>query len=145
MRSSPALSRRCKPRQARGFPIVIAAVNFDPIAHGYVKSLSRPGGNVTGVVLRQTELAEKQVELLTQAFPERKATGDAMGRHLGRSVQRGGAPSQGARADVISIKFEKPPYDIAAAFRRMTEGGAQMLLTLSSPFLGPAQPRPSST
>ena len=50
-------------------PIVILAINYDPIEHGYVKSLSRPGGLVTGVVMRQTELAEKQVELLTQVVP----------------------------------------------------------------------------
>jgi putative ABC transport system substrate-binding protein len=52
-------------------PIVIAAFNYDPIARGYVKSLAHPSGNITGVFLRQPELAEKQVELLTQAFPDR--------------------------------------------------------------------------
>src|SRR5207237_802926 len=51
-------------------PIVIVGINYDPIARGYVKSLAQPGGQVTGVFLRQTELAEKQVELLTQAFPD---------------------------------------------------------------------------
>ena len=47
-------------------PIVFWANNFDPIERGYVKSLVRPGGNLTGVFTRQPELAEKQVELLTQ-------------------------------------------------------------------------------
>ena len=32
----------------RAIPIVLIAVNFDPIAHGYVNSLARPGGNITG-------------------------------------------------------------------------------------------------
>src|SRR5262245_60909550 len=50
-------------------PIVLIAVNFDPIARGYVASLARPGGNITGVVFQQLELAQKQVELLTHAFP----------------------------------------------------------------------------
>src|SRR5262245_11530153 len=53
----------------RAIPIVLIAVNFDPIARGYVNSLARPGGNITGVVFQQLELAEKQVELLTQTFP----------------------------------------------------------------------------
>jgi putative ABC transport system substrate-binding protein len=56
---------------SRTIPIVMLAINFDPIARGYVKSLARHGGNITGVVSLQTELAAKQVELLTQAFPER--------------------------------------------------------------------------
>src|SRR5215831_3671515 len=45
----------------RAIPIVLIAVNFDPIARGYVNSLARPGGNITGVVFQQLELAEKQV------------------------------------------------------------------------------------
>jgi len=42
---------------SRTIPIVMLAINFDPIARGYVKSLARPGGNITGVVSLQTELA----------------------------------------------------------------------------------------
>ena len=58
-------------RAIRSIPIVFVANNYDPIARGYVSSLARPGGNATGVFLRQTELAEKQVELLTEALPGR--------------------------------------------------------------------------
>ena len=56
---------------SRTIPIVMWAINFDPIARGYVKSLAQPGGNITGIVSLQTELAAKQVELLTQALPDR--------------------------------------------------------------------------
>src|SRR5262245_50284896 len=56
----------------RTIPIIFVANNYDPIARGYVQSLAKPGGNVTGVFLRQTELAEKQVELLTHAFADRR-------------------------------------------------------------------------
>ena len=50
-------------------PIIMIATNFDPFAGGYVKGLARPGGNITGLFLRQTELAEKQTELLLEAVP----------------------------------------------------------------------------
>ena len=47
-------------RAAKGatstIPIVMAGINYDPIALGYVASLSRPGGNVTGVFFRHIEL-----------------------------------------------------------------------------------------
>ena len=56
---------------SRTIPIVMWAINFDPIARGYVKSLAQPGGNIIGIVSLQTELAAKQVELLTQALPDR--------------------------------------------------------------------------
>jgi putative ABC transport system substrate-binding protein len=119
-----------------GIPTVISANNYDPIAHGYVKSLSQPGSNVTGVVLRQTELAEKQVELLREAFPNRKRL--AMQWDF-ISADQFSAAEQRAKAlglEVISVKYEPPSYDVGAAFRRMTEAGAELLLNLSSPYLG---------
>ena len=45
-------------------PIVLIAINFDPIVRGYVKSLAHPGGDITGVVFQQLALAQKQVEIL---------------------------------------------------------------------------------
>jgi putative ABC transport system substrate-binding protein len=50
-------------------PIVMVAIEYDPVALGYIKNLSRPGGNVTGLFLRQIELARKRLQLLTDALP----------------------------------------------------------------------------
>jgi len=120
---------------ASGFiPIVILAVNYDPIERGYVSSLAHPGGNITGIFYRQPELAAKQLELLTQAFPNATHLGviwDAL------SVDQYGAAEQAAREKQLSLeplKLEKPPYDFAAAFQTLAHGGAQMVLVLSSPF-----------
>jgi putative ABC transport system substrate-binding protein len=49
-------------------PIVMAA-SADPIASGFVKSLSAPGGNVTGITSVSTEMAAKRLELLREAVP----------------------------------------------------------------------------
>ena len=49
-------------------PIVIGAASGDPVALGLAKSLSRPGGNVTGTNFLGG-LTEKRLELLKQAFP----------------------------------------------------------------------------
>src|SRR5262249_1066788 len=98
-------------------PIVLIAVNFDPIARGYVASLARPGGRITGVVFQQLELAQKQVEILTQAFPERTrlaAMFDA------QTADQFGAAEYSAKLlnlQMLPIKLEKPPYDFEAAFR----------------------------
>ena len=54
---------------ARSTPVVFRAVDFDPLAKGYIASLSHPGGNLTGVVFEQPELAAKRLDLLTQAAP----------------------------------------------------------------------------
>jgi putative ABC transport system substrate-binding protein len=54
----------------RTVPIVMLAVDYDPVALGYVESLARPGGNVTGVFLQQIELTAKRLEFLTLTVPD---------------------------------------------------------------------------
>src|SRR5947207_6724249 len=56
--------------ETSSIPIVMAAYDYDPVALGYVAGLPRPGGQVTGVFLRQIELTAKRVELLREALPE---------------------------------------------------------------------------
>ena len=52
----------------RTIPIVMATTGGDPVALGLAKSLSRPGGNVTGTLFL-TGLSQKRLQLLKQAFP----------------------------------------------------------------------------
>jgi putative tryptophan/tyrosine transport system substrate-binding protein len=44
-------------------------VDYDPVARGYVHSLARPGGNITGVSLNTVEVAAKRVEILKETVP----------------------------------------------------------------------------
>jgi putative ABC transport system substrate-binding protein len=57
----------------RTLPIVMIAIDYDPLALGYVTSLARPSGNVTGVVFQQIELAAKRIQLIKDGFPDRLA------------------------------------------------------------------------
>jgi len=50
-------------------PIVLALAN-DPVGGGLVESLARPGGNVTGLSLEDTDLASKRLELLNEVLPQ---------------------------------------------------------------------------
>src|SRR5262245_13853648 len=52
---------------ADGRPIAFLAIDFDPLAKGYVANLSTPGGNVTGIFVRETELAAKRAEIAREA------------------------------------------------------------------------------
>jgi putative tryptophan/tyrosine transport system substrate-binding protein len=86
------------------------------------------------VVSLQTELAAKQVELLTQAFPERTRLAvlwDGISADQFAAAER---QARSLRLDVRSLKLGNPPYDFDAAFRSLAEGAPQMLLVLSSPF-----------
>jgi putative ABC transport system substrate-binding protein len=125
---------------SRSIPIVIMAVQYDPIERGYVSSLARPGGNITGVFYRQPELAAKQLELLTQTFPEKSRLAVLYDTN---SADQFSAAEEAARSmplELRPLKLEKPPYDFGAAFQTMAQGGAQMVLVLSSPFFVERRP-----
>ena len=51
-------------------PIVMVGPGSDPVAAGFVESLARPGGNVTGLTLLNRELHGKRLELLKEAVPK---------------------------------------------------------------------------
>jgi putative ABC transport system substrate-binding protein len=118
-------------------PILLIAINFDPIVRGYVKSFAHPGGDITGVVFQQLALAQKQVEILKQAFPDRTrlvALFDA------QSADQFAAAEQTAQSlgmQVQPLKLENPPYDFDAAFRSESASSAQIAIVLSSPLFAP--------
>ena len=60
---------RAARKATRTIPIVMAVVN-DPVASGFVTSLARPGGNITGTTLLSSALAGKRLELLKQVLPK---------------------------------------------------------------------------
>jgi ABC-type uncharacterized transport system substrate-binding protein len=51
-------------------PIVMAGQGSDPVVAGFVQSLARPGGNVTGFTILSPDLSGKRLELLKQAVPK---------------------------------------------------------------------------
>jgi putative tryptophan/tyrosine transport system substrate-binding protein len=68
--AGPESSLKAAIAAAGGLPVVMIAVDYDPLAKGYVQSLSRPSGNITGVYFQNVELVAKRLELLKQAFPD---------------------------------------------------------------------------
>ncbi|HEX9434025.1 MAG TPA: ABC transporter substrate-binding protein [Burkholderiales bacterium] len=58
-------------RETRSIPIVFTVVS-DPVGSGFVQNLSRPGGNITGLINLEASLAEKWVQLLSQVAPKVK-------------------------------------------------------------------------
>ena len=66
--NEPAL--RAARAAAGTLPIVFLAVDFDPVERGYVASLARPGGNITGIFVHPLELAANASSLY--ASPSRK-------------------------------------------------------------------------
>ena len=67
--NEPAL--RAALSAADGRPIAFLAVDFDPLAKGYVASLSHPGGNVTGIFVRQLETRRQTRRDCSRGVPAR--------------------------------------------------------------------------
>jgi putative ABC transport system substrate-binding protein len=63
--SAPVLAAK---RATTTIPIVFAA-QMDPVGAGVVASLARPGGNITGMSIQQTDTAGKRIELLREVVP----------------------------------------------------------------------------
>jgi len=132
--AGPEINLQAALAASRTIPIIMWAINYDPIARGFVKSLTQPGGNITGVVSLQTELAAKQVELLIQALPGRTRLAVLFDGLSADQFAAAESQARSLRLDVQSLKLENPPYNFDAAFRSLSEGSPQMLLVLSSPF-----------
>ncbi len=60
---------RAAQQATRTIPIVMSGVRVDPVKAGFVDSLARPGGNITGLTQLASRLHAKRLELLKEAFP----------------------------------------------------------------------------
>jgi putative ABC transport system substrate-binding protein len=118
---------------AEGKPIVLLAIDFDPVARGYVASLSRPGSSVTGIFVRQLELAAKRVEIAREAFPRATVLGiafDAISREQ-RDASAEAARKLGFEPRMIEIKSEQ---GYAAAFGAMDNAPEQPIILPAGPI-----------
>src|ERR1700745_929562 len=117
---------------AEGRPIAFLAVDFDPWVRGYVASLSRPGGNVTGIFVRQVELAAKRIEIAREAFPSATVVGIAFERV---SPEQRDAAAEAARKlslepRMIAVKDEQ---DYGRAFSAMDDVRGQPIVLPAGP------------
>jgi len=118
---------------ADGRPIAFLAVDFDPLAKGYVASLSHPGGNVTGIFVRQLELAAKRVEIAREAFPRATVISiafDTVSREQ-RDAAAEAARKLGLEPRMIEVKGEQ---GYGGAFGAMDDVRGQPIILPASPI-----------
>ena len=118
---------------ADGKPIAFLAIDFDPLAKGYVANLSRPGGNVTGIFVRQLELAAKRVEIVREAFPRATVVGiafDMVSQEQGDTAAEA-ARKLGLEPRMIEVKGEQ---GYAGAFGAMDDARGQPIILPASPI-----------
>jgi putative tryptophan/tyrosine transport system substrate-binding protein len=114
-------------------PIVMIAIDYDPLALGYTKSLARPSGNVTGLFLQQIELATKRLQLLKDALPAlRTATMFWDGPSADQwTATRAAAAALGLR--LASIELREQPYDYERMLGQIPPDDRSALIMRTSP------------
>jgi len=131
----PSTTRAAKEATST-IPLVVAQ-DPDPVGSGFVASLARPGGNITGLATLTPELSGKRLELLKEIVP--KLSRVAV---FGTSTRPGNAQEL-REVELAAEAFKVPlqhldvldPKDIETAFRAASKGRADALLVLGGPVL----------
>jgi putative tryptophan/tyrosine transport system substrate-binding protein len=113
-------------------PIVMIAIDYDPLALNYIASLARPGGNVTGLFFQQVELAMKRLQVMRDVLPNIEAATvfwDANSVEQWQATQRAGT-TLGLRFTGIELK--ERPYDYDAALAKAASDYRRALVVMTS-------------
>jgi ABC-type uncharacterized transport system substrate-binding protein len=124
-------------KQATSVVPIVSAMMGDPVRSGLVASLAKPGGNVTGLSLQNTDLAGKRLELLREVVPRvrRLAIIGNVGTPtavLEMDEARAMARALGLEAVAAEIRRAE---DIAPAFEAF-KGRADALYVAADPLMG---------
>jgi putative ABC transport system substrate-binding protein len=120
----------------KAIPIVALDLESDPVTSGFIKSVARPGGNLTGIFFDFPEFSAKWLQLLSEAVPglERVAViwDPATGPLQLEAISNGTL----ARFQLLLVLKVALPAEIEPAFRLASQQGANGVVILSSPVFG---------
>ena len=129
-------STRAAKKVTTTVPIVMAQVN-DPVGNGFVASLARPGGNMTGLSTLYPEISGKRLELLKEIVPKLSRVavfGDSTNPGNAQSLRETelAAAAFGVQLQYLDVPG---PKDIETAFRAASKGRADAVLVLGGPVV----------
>ena len=130
----PEASLRAAQEATTTVPIVVVAIDYDPIAHGYVGGLARPGGNTTGLFLRQVELTAKRLELLKEMVPRARHVVAFSDAFSADQLMAAEAAARSAGLQLQRFEFRDPPYNFDGPMTAAVRQQAGALLGLASPI-----------
>jgi putative ABC transport system substrate-binding protein len=128
---------RAAKKATKTIPIVMRS-SVDPVAAGYVDSLARPGGNITGVTNLGRDLSAKRVELLKEIFPKVSRIAvlwDPDGPGPKVAVKEYQAAAQALNLHVQSLEVRGPKPDIEKVFQDVQKARADALISVSNPLM----------
>jgi putative ABC transport system substrate-binding protein len=130
--ASGPLGIRYAKQETATIPIVMAWDN-DPVGNGFVASLARPGGNITGLSTHYPEVSGKQLELLKEIVPRLSRVAV-----MGSSTEPGNAQSvreTEVAAKVLGLQLQYSdvtnPGDVGMALRTAVKERAEAIIVLT--------------
>ena len=133
--AGPSVTRAL--REATSTIPIVMGQDTDPVGSGFVASLARPGGNITGLSALSPEMSGKQLELMKEIMPKL-----ARVAVIGNSANPGDAQALretvlAAGAYEIYLRYldVQEPKDIAPVLRAAAKGRAEALMVLGNPVL----------
>jgi putative tryptophan/tyrosine transport system substrate-binding protein len=120
--------------------IPIVGISSDPIGTGLVQSLSRPGGNITGLTTLSVPLAAKRVEYFREIVPGLQRTGVMWNSHIpdrAAEFSETGKALASLTMDLLSLPVQSPD-DFISAFDRARDWKAGGLILLFDQMTFPA-------
>ena len=118
---------------------IVMGVSADPVRLGHVKTLSRPGGNTTGVASHVGDLASKRLEVLREIAPNVRSVAvlsrqDAVGARRGLQELQVTARRLGVRVRTLEIVAE--PDALEAAFSAILQDRPDALIVEPDSLMG---------
>lgn len=116
---------------------IVMVVASDPVRLGFVKSLARPGGNITGLTWQTREAVPKRLQLLKDAIPNLSSVAvvwdaNEPGRREQVEEAKRAAPTVGVKLHIFEVRS---PQELDGAFTAMADAGAAAVLVEASTMM----------
>jgi putative tryptophan/tyrosine transport system substrate-binding protein len=109
---------------------IVMVTPADPVASGFIDSLARPGGNITGITRLTRGLSGKRLELLMEAAPEISRVGVVTGTTTSGIEDYETAARSLNKLTIQSLQVRGPNPDFEGAFQAAAKGRVNALITI---------------
>jgi putative ABC transport system substrate-binding protein len=137
--SGPEATLKAMSEATDRIPIVVCAVDFDPEVRGYVKSLARPGRNITGLHLQQIEATAKRLELLRELLPSVRRVAVLSDVFTIDQLEIARRSAQRFNVELNVVELREYPYDYARFVSEARASRSEAVLVLMSPRMFPGR------
>jgi len=130
-----AISTRALQRATKAIPIVMASVN-NPVGSGFVTSLAKPGGNITGITTQQEEVLGKVIGILHEITPRARRVSIMLNEsNPNHAVFWAAAQRACSAMDVVALRIvANNPAEFGPAVEQVVRQRSQAIVVVPDPI-----------